>query len=382
MLIDFKMNAQHFKNTYQEKNPILIKDAFNSGYVNWDDINQIITRVDASSINFRVSSKNGNVPKNEYVDSYSNIGILHKKLNKPALYKLLKEGATVVANCIFDEPKFNDYAKEIAQFTGRQTLTSTYIAFGDQDSYRAHWDTRDVFAVQLIGKKKWILHPPSLEMPLYMQQSKDFEKKYPCPSYPVSEFILEEGDILYIPRGWWHNPSPMGVPTVHLAIGTFPAFAFDYIRSIIKYLPEIKEAREAFENLDKDREIINTLADKVSELIKDPNNYHNFIEEYFALQRIESRLNLEIFGNHDNEQLLDNARLKLNTFRNDLGNDYLVTSYGRITSKNLVREILNLIENNPLISVATIFQKLEHRDNKEIHSILYSLGQNGIIEVL
>ncbi|WP_432653581.1 JmjC domain-containing protein [Pseudomonas aeruginosa] len=30
-------------------------------------------------------------------------------------------------------------------------VSSAYLAFGKKSSFRCHWDTRDVFAIQLIG---------------------------------------------------------------------------------------------------------------------------------------------------------------------------------------------------------------------------------------
>ena len=49
-------------------------------------------------------------------------------------------------------------------------------------------------------------------MPLYMQQAKDMPHITP-PTTVDMEVILEAGDILYMPRGWWHNPMPMNCET-------------------------------------------------------------------------------------------------------------------------------------------------------------------------
>lgn len=149
MAIDFKISAESFKREYQERLPFIIKGAVDTSSVKWSDINDVIARCDPQSENFRVSFPGGNIDKDKYVRTYFHVGDVRRKLDTSALYGYLREGGALVANHIYDEPVFNDYAKDIAQFTGRQTVTSAYIAFGETDSDRAHWDFRDVFAVQL-----------------------------------------------------------------------------------------------------------------------------------------------------------------------------------------------------------------------------------------
>ena len=151
MNIDFKIDAEEFKKKHQELIPLIIKGAIDPSKIGWVDVNEIISRCDPQSEHFRVSFPNGNIEKERYVHTYFHVGDVRRELNKPALYGLLQQGGTLVANHIYDEPRFNDYAKDVAQFTGRQTVTSAYIAFGKTDSYREHWDSRDVFAVQLKG---------------------------------------------------------------------------------------------------------------------------------------------------------------------------------------------------------------------------------------
>lgn len=145
------------------------------------------------------------------MESFDDMGRTRYRFVKPAIYHHLKQGATIVYNRINNEPFVDSLAKQISHFVQAPTIVSRYLAFGSDASFKSHWDTRDVFAVQLIGKKHWSLYKPNFESPLYMQQSKDID--VPEPTVPDMEVVLEAGDILYIPRGWWHNPIPMGCET-------------------------------------------------------------------------------------------------------------------------------------------------------------------------
>ncbi|WP_419735680.1 JmjC domain-containing protein [Pseudomonas sp. COR18] len=382
MTIDFKISPESFKKEYQESLPLIIKGGLRNTNISWNDINDIISRCDPQSENFRVSFPSGNIAKEKYVDTFFHVGDVRRRLNKSALYGYLRDGGTLVANHIYDEPVFNDLAKDIAQFTARQTVTSAYIAFGKTDSYRAHWDSRDVFAVQLKGRKRWVVHRPSYPAPLYMHQSKYLEQEFPCPDEPYLDFILEEGDVFYIPRGWWHNVTPLDEPTVHLAIGTFPAFAVDYVRWIFKQLPDSILARTALENHEQDRDIIKALSNHISELMNDRSRYEAFIESHTRDQVLETRLNLQTLGDAHVTKLTPNTKLRFNALRTDLADDYLVTSSGKFTFKDDLAELKNLLIERQVLTVAEVEASLPGQPAGHIAELLHQLATHGVVEIL
>ncbi|MFJ2466764.1 JmjC domain-containing protein [Pseudomonas sp. NPDC087615] len=382
MAIDFKISAESFKKEYQERLPFVMKGAVSTTNLAWSDINDVIARCDPQSENFRVSFPSGNIAKEKYVRTYFHVGDILKRLDKPALYSYLREGGTLVANHIYDEPIFNDYAKDIAQFTGRQTVTSAYIAFGETDSYRAHWDSRDVFAVQLKGRKRWVVYPPTFEAPLYMHQSKYLEHKHPCPETPYLDFILEEGDVFYIPRGWWHNVTPLGEPTVHLAIGTFPPFAVDYVRWIFRQLPDFLHARRALENHDQDKDSIKALSEQIAQLMNDPVCYQAFMEGHVGDQVLETRLNLEKLGDGSVGVLDAGEKIRFNVLRSDLADEYLVTSSGKFSFKDELGALKTYLMEHPLTTVAEIEANFPHASRPQLSELLYLLASNGVVEIL
>jgi ribosomal protein L16 Arg81 hydroxylase len=381
MTIDFKISADSFKTEYQERLPFIMKGALETSMVKWSDINDVIARCDVQSENFRLSFPDGNVSKEKYVKSYFHVGDMRRALHKPALYDFMRKGATLVANHIYNEPVVNDYAKDIAQFTGRQTVTSLYVAFGETDSYRAHWDSRDVFAVQLKGRKRWIVYPPSFDAPLYMHQSKYLEHDHPCPEQPYLDFILEEGDVFYIPRGWWHNVTPLGEPTVHLAIGTFPAFATDYVRWIFGKLPDSIYARTALENHQQDKDTIKVLSEHISELMNDPQCYQAFIESHFSEQVLETRLNLEKLADENQAVLQGHVRVRFNVLRSDFSDVYLITNIGKFSFKDELAELRRFLIEHPLTTVAEILGNFAPASQGEIAELLYLLASKGVIEL-
>jgi hypothetical protein len=56
------------------------------------------------------------------------------------------------------------------------------------------------------------------------------------------EGTLEDGDLLYIPRGWWHVALPLAEPTLHLTVGIHNRTGLDLLR----WLAERMRASETF----------------------------------------------------------------------------------------------------------------------------------------
>ncbi|MFI7916061.1 JmjC domain-containing protein, partial [Acinetobacter baumannii] len=154
MLLNFSLDKDTFKNDFLYKKPYLFKNAIDFNF-SWKDVNELYSRGDISHRDFKLM--NGyEIPKNEYVESYDNLGVTEYRCITSVLYEYLRNGATLVRNRIKNEPFVDQISKQIGNFAEARTLTGSYAAFSSKSSYKSHWDTRDVYAVQLLGRKRWI----------------------------------------------------------------------------------------------------------------------------------------------------------------------------------------------------------------------------------
>ena len=149
MSLKINISPEQFAREYQERQPLLMKGAVAGDLLfSWQEVNALISRSDPLSDDFKLLF-NGVRPKHEYVESYLDVGSLRHRLIKPVIYDYLRRDATLIANKIKNEPSVDRFARDIGIFTGRQVVSSAYVAFDTKDSFRCHWDTRDVFAIQL-----------------------------------------------------------------------------------------------------------------------------------------------------------------------------------------------------------------------------------------
>lgn len=112
-----------------------------------------------------------------------------------------------------------------------------YLTPPDARGAQLHYDTHDVFVLQIAGRKRWrvyrpleplaLAHPP----PLATERAEDVEfrrgaadkrrvgvERSECGD-PLVEVLLEAGDLLYVPRAFVHEAACESEPSLHASIG-------------------------------------------------------------------------------------------------------------------------------------------------------------------
>jgi ribosomal protein L16 Arg81 hydroxylase len=91
-----------------------------------------------------------------------------------------------------------------------------YLTPPKAQGFRPHWDTHDVFVLQVHGSKAWSIYDTKIPLPL-TGQSFNVE---PQDMGPVSDaFVLNAGDLLYIPRGLMHAAHTSDDTSLHITFG-------------------------------------------------------------------------------------------------------------------------------------------------------------------
>ncbi|OBA10550.1 hypothetical protein A9988_17105 [Acinetobacter calcoaceticus] len=377
------ISKNEFLKDFQTKKPFLNKKAFDPS-LSWDNVDEIIARADILSQDFKLNFGGRVLDKNEYIEKYEDIGKTRYRFIRNKFYKYLQDGATVIANKISNEPEIYKYRRFIENYSGRPTIASLYLAYGNDSSFRAHWDTRDVFVFQFEGKKKWTLYKPNFDLPLNHQQSKDMPD-YPCPSEPYMEVTLEKGDILYVPRGWWHDPIPVGEPTLHLSIGTYPFYPRDYMNWICNLLPDYKaSARTDILSHDESIENFKELSSIFHKFITDENIFKAFRAELEdKIYRTESPLNLNILAKPNvNKEIPKNALLDINIINNvDFDLSLLVINGMKVSISNESKAILNFLIDNPMVEFGALVEKFKDIDENKLRGFIFDLCFNDVVGI-
>ncbi|MGB8202921.1 MAG: cupin domain-containing protein [Pseudonocardiaceae bacterium] len=115
---------------------------------------------------------------------------------------LLKEGATLVLDDVGPLDATLELAcRALSWWAGEITRVNTYLTTHDASGWGLHWDSHDVLCVQLAGEKNWEVRGPSRPAPMERDTAPNLE--------PSTDLVwsgtMRPGDVLHIPRGWWHQ---------------------------------------------------------------------------------------------------------------------------------------------------------------------------------
>ncbi|MGR2919425.1 JmjC domain-containing protein [Acinetobacter sp. 1125_18A] len=378
MLLNFSLNKDTFKKEFLYKKPCLFKGVVSKNNFTWNDVNEFYSRADISHINFKLMD-GYEVSKEKYVEAYDNLGVIEYRPITAVLYEYLRNGATLVYNRIKNETFVDCISKQIASFAEAHTITGGYAAFSSKSSYKGHWDTRDVYAVQLIGRKRWILKKPNFDFPLYMQQTKYFSDiKEPEEVY--MDVILEAGDILYIPRGWWHDPLPLDEETFHLAVATFAPTGFEYMQWLQNTIPDILDCRKNFTDFEHDETMIQNISHQVAEIIKDKKYYESFMMHHMGNHQVPAMLSLDVLGNGKIDQLNEDQKLCLNANLVYLFDDgFVIINGNKLNVDAISLQLIQYLFEHPYSSVADIVSQFNSYPADKIKKLLFQLALENII---
>lgn len=138
-----------------------------------------------------------------------------------------KEGYTIALRGMeFRHEKIAAIANTLASLFGQPSVgANMYLTPPSSQGLACHFDDHCVFVCQLAGSKQWtVFSPPRTCLPR-LYDSHEFQScsKVESPFMVGRRFLLREGDVLYIPRGFLHearteNDGPDG-SSLHLTFG-------------------------------------------------------------------------------------------------------------------------------------------------------------------
>lgn len=378
MPINFGITAEEFRTEIQGKRPYLFKSSSENSGIDWGLVNELIGRHDHTSANFKIL-KNGLILKYDYLEQYQEVFTTKYRTVKSKLYELMKSGASLALNKIENCWQTDQIRRQIAHFTNRQTIVSGYAAFGSEPSFGNHWDTHDVFAVQIIGRKRWQIYAPTESNPLYKNSSVGKEDQ--CQTPPVMDIMLEPGDVFYLPRGWWHEVTASGAETFHLAIGTYPPYVTDYLNWLIEDVSTKSETfRFPVDESPLDQGVLLKIVKELSQAITSMDSQKRFSQWFMGKQRLDSPYAIEFFGNDNASSVPKDSLLFINSNNCQLWEGTELVAGGiKVNLNGLSKRIITAISNNQGMSIAKLCARFPDIHPTEIENFLSEMITQDVL---
>jgi hypothetical protein len=121
-----------------------------------------------------------------------------------------------------------------------------YYSPPDARSSGLHYDTKDIFAVQLGGSKNWQVEHGKRKYPsLWWDRPGNPRMPPPDPSQYLHRTV-RQGDLLYIPAGHWHEAAAGEEGSIHVSIGFRPMTIRETIVALLDHLSDEEIECRAF----------------------------------------------------------------------------------------------------------------------------------------
>jgi lysine-specific demethylase/histidyl-hydroxylase NO66 len=197
-------------------------------------------------------------------------------VNPAKLKALTALGASLVANHLHRVcPEVGTVVAMLEREFAARAFANVYCSFKGVQAFQTHFDLHDVFAVQAEGEKTWKVWESRADAPVNPVPPGDEWEKWLTESRGklLFEAHMKPGDMLYLPRGQYHDALTGDAASLHVTFGVAPATGlalFKLLETALAresafraYLPDARAGAELRERLSK-------LADRVRAVMTSP----------------------------------------------------------------------------------------------------------------
>lgn len=203
----------------------------------WPALNEILSTHQLGAPRLRLFRDGAQVPVGRYTQRGGTEGSGgsggHEVLVPDALYRELREGASLVLDSVDQlHPPVAAAADDLMRLVKELVQVNLYLVWGDHQGFDTHWDDHDTVIVQLAGTKHWTVRGPGRPYPMKLDTDHDHRP----PDGTIWEGTLAAGDIIHVPRGWWHAVRGTGDMSMHLTFGFTRRTGIDWARWVVEQL--------------------------------------------------------------------------------------------------------------------------------------------------
>ena len=125
-------------------------------------------------------------------------------------------------------------AQALEEALESKVQANLYSSPRERQAFASHYDTHDVFAVHVEGEKLWRIYEGRIdnpvEHPTFKSQTRAFHEQ--AKGKVALEVVMKPGDLLYLPRGQYHDAVALSERTIHIAFGAVGVIGLDVVSAL------------------------------------------------------------------------------------------------------------------------------------------------------
>ncbi len=181
-----------------------------SGLLTLDEVDRVLTTLGRRYPEVILKDASRDLTAQDYTTDGATLDIAR-------VCQLFSEGSTITLAYLDTVlPKLTRFCRSLESEFSCPFQTNIYLTPPAAQGARPHYDTHDVFVMQVAGSKDWTIFNTALELPLSGQE---FDAAVHPIGSPTLQFTLNAGDIAYVPRGAIHEARSTNETSLHITAG-------------------------------------------------------------------------------------------------------------------------------------------------------------------
>ncbi len=146
-------------------------------------------------------------------------------------------GASIVMNDVDSlTPGLAGVSEAIETAGFGKAQANVYISWQSHKAFHTHYDTHDVWAVQVEGEKAWNIWEGRADYPIAHPAFRGQPQAHhdQARGRLRERVLMRPGDLLYLPRGWYHDALAEAPASVHVAYGVHAPLGMDLLSMLLE----------------------------------------------------------------------------------------------------------------------------------------------------
>ena len=221
------IEMDQFFGDYWEQRPLIVarnQPDYYADLFSMRDVDYIISSTDLRHPAIRLVKSGSDLPLGLFTadvpwgnDVFRSVADVDKVLAE------YRRGATIILQALHRSWRpFAHFCRNLEQHFTYPLQTNVYLTPPASQGFAPHYDTHDVFVLQIAGSKHWRIYGSPIPFPDRSLPSNSVRVEI---GPPLHEFDLQPGDLIYMPRGYIHEGLTSESESLHITVG-IPTFTW------------------------------------------------------------------------------------------------------------------------------------------------------------
>ena len=230
---------------------------------------------------------NTQVPREKYCDPGSRDGRNVLIPNAEKVGGFLQAGASVVAIDIDTlTPEISALADTLEDALSAKAQANLYFSSQRRQAFASHFDTHDVYAFHTVGEKVWRIYENREPHPIRHAAFKvPPEQAKARRGGVLMDVTMKPGDLLYIPRGQYHDALASDDFAMHIAMGVTGIIGYDLVSALLERTMHDERFRVNFPRAALGRDALKTRIEALGAAIAEIAASDSFIDQFSQYQQ-------------------------------------------------------------------------------------------------